>query len=223
MQLYLLSISRGLLCLLVCCIWLHQSALALDPIAWYDTAQLGFDAYNKEKYKEAETHFQKAFEQAKLLGPKEAVLQVRSLMWIASIQDKQGRLEDAASTCKQAMGIATASLKPGDTELVSLPRVYAGILRRLQRSSEAADLDKMADQAEVDNPYAGIARMLPDGTIEMKLVTRSIIKGSLAVSTVLQRYSPAEPGYKELLKHIPGITKDHAVRVPAWKDESKTK
>jgi len=65
-------------------------------------------------------------------------------------------------------------------------------------------------------PTIGVARMRPDGTIELLLRATSQPGGP--VGHGLLEYPPGHPRYQEVLRHLGGLKPGEAKNVPPWPD-----
>lgn len=74
------------------------------------------------------------------------------------------------------------------------------------------------DEVKMDNKLdsIGVATMLEDGTIALKLRAES---GSTVGHSHFE-YKPDDPQYKEIREHIGGINKGEEKLVPPWPDDN---
>jgi len=65
-------------------------------------------------------------------------------------------------------------------------------------------------------PTIGVARMRPDGTIELHL--RATAGPGGPVGHGLLEYPPGHPRYQEVLRHLGGLKPGEVKNVPPWPD-----
>jgi len=116
-----------------------DTARSLQNLAW-----LYVDQKRQERYEEAEQLLERSLEiRMTLLGPDHPQIAI-SLTHLAFLYEAQERYDEAELLYQRALSIREKMMGKNNPKVISTERCYAGLLRKMGRDEEAAQLERVS-------------------------------------------------------------------------------